>query len=146
MSRSTYAVDVTAVPLECMMVRRDLYLATEGIRDFDGMDAAALDLCLQLTRPFKPERSTQATDTVRWVVCTPYAEFAFPPREKKNRRGQDGTPRRRKVDLSEADIRRLVERWPDLATFHDPFYNPNLNAARADFTVRPPSSEPEVDE
>jgi glycosyltransferase involved in cell wall biosynthesis len=143
MSRSTYAVDVTAVPLECMMVRRDLYLATEGIRDFDGMDAAALDLCLQLTRPFKPERSTQATDTMRWVVCTPYVEFAFRGRHRHGRRGDAGELSGRPT---EADIRRLVERWPDLATFHDPFYNPNLNAARADFTVRPPSSEPEVDE
>ncbi len=118
MDRVVLAQDLSAVTAACMLTPKSLY------QKLSGLDAANLavafndvDYCLRVREAgFR-------------VVFTPYAELYH---HESVSRGKDDNPEKKARAKSEADYMR--KRWRHVMQ-HDPFYNPNLNYKRADFTL-----------
>jgi len=110
MSRLSYVNNVSALPLDCLLIPRKRYQEVTGIRAFQTNTAAAVDLCLQLRAQGK------------WLVIVPNAKQRF-TRVMKHKKGI----------LSNDDYQRLIKYWPCLSQYHDPFYHHSFNAKKADY-------------
>jgi GT2 family glycosyltransferase len=100
----------SAVSGECLMTRRDLWDEAGGLDEGLPWNVADVDYCLKLQR------------AGRRVVYTPSAELRV-------------GSRREPALLPDAPaIAALRERWGD-ALDRDPFYNPNLGTATADYRL-----------
>jgi GT2 family glycosyltransferase len=116
--RALLAQDLSAVTGACLLTWRHLY------RDLGGFDARNLpvsfndvDYCLRVR------------EAGQRVVFTPHAVLYH---LESASRGPDDTPEKRARSKREADYMR--RRWKKVMR-HDPFYNPNLSYARADFSL-----------
>lgn len=117
-NRAVVAQELSAVTAACLLTRKSLYEAV------GGMDARFLrvayndvDYCLKLRRAgYK-------------VVWTPHAELFH---HESVSRGRD--KRRRDRVRAKFEVFVMRRRWRREMQ-NDPFYNPNLNYARTDFTV-----------
>ncbi|GJE27496.1 glycosyltransferase family 2 protein [Methylobacterium organophilum] len=117
-ARMVVAQEVSAVTGACLAMRRDVFEAVGG---FDAARLAVafndIDLCL---------RVGQAGYRVIW---TPHAVLIH--HESKSR-GFEDTPEKRA--RFEGETRTMVERWEKRLS-RDPFYNPNLSRAKANFKL-----------
>lgn len=126
-NRAAVAQDLQAVTAACLLTRRDLYLEVGGL-DEKHLKVAFndVDYCLRL-------RAAGYR-----VVWTPHAELYH---HESVSRGKDTSWR--KYLRAEREVAVMRRRWKHLM-LNDPFYNPNLNYMRPDFTVthlaRPASS------
>lgn len=123
--RAILAQDLSAVTAACLMVTRDLWEQLGGL-DEENLAVAFndVDFCLRVREAgFR-------------VVFTPYAKLYH---HESVSRGKDDSPEKAARAKREADYMR--RRWK-LIMSHDPFYNPNLNYSRPDFTL---SHAPMVD-
>ncbi|TCK07259.1 glycosyltransferase family 2 protein [Marinobacterium mangrovicola] len=118
MNRSILPQELSAVTAACLLTTRKLY------RELGGLDEQNLavafndvDFCL---------RVRQAGYR---VVYTPYAELYH---HESVSRGKDDNPE--KQARAESEVRYMRERWASVIE-RDPFYNPNLNYAKPDFTL-----------
>lgn len=116
--RAVLAQELSAVTGACLLTWRDLY------RSLGGLDAANLpvtfndvDYCLRVRQ------------TGRRVLFTPHARLYH---LESASRGPDDTKAKRERSRREADYMR--RRWKEVMR-HDPYYNPNLSYARADFSL-----------
>ena len=117
MGRLCYAQSLSAVSTACMMVKARIYQEVGGFdRDFTGIYHAA-DFCLKLRR------------AGYLIVWTPHAELYH--YEPKNLRKYISAPDER----LEEEILRFKDRWNDMLTAGDPYYNPNFIVFRDDFLL-----------
>ncbi len=107
------AREVSAVTGACMMVRRDLFFAMEGFNEHYATHYQDVDFCLTLLR--KGRRN----------IVTPRAVLLH---------FESATRRRSKYDL--VDRMLLLDRWEEVIDAGDPFFNPNFDLSRTDYTLR----------
>lgn len=116
--RAALAQELSAVTAACLLTWRDLYLSLGGL-DERNLPVAYndLDYCLRLGRAGYR------------VVWTPHAELYHWEKVSRGPTRSPSTERRARREL--AHMRR---RWASFAG-SDPYYNPNLDDLRADFSL-----------
>ena len=110
MGKLLYAQDMSAVTGACLMVRRDVYEALNGLDEDFRIAFNDIDFCMRIRK------------AGYLIVWTPYAELYH--REQASR-GSDavGVNRRR----FRSEIRLFQEKWGEELAAGDPYYNPNLS-------------------
>jgi GT2 family glycosyltransferase len=118
MNRAVLPQELSAVTAACLLTYRALY------RELGGLDEKNLsvafndvDFCLRIG------------EAGYRVLYTPYAELYH---YESVSRGKDDNPEKQARAKKEVDYMR--KRWADVIE-RDPFYNPNLNYAKPDFTL-----------
>lgn len=119
--RAVLQQELSAVTAACLAVRAELFAAVAGLDERLGVAFNDVDFCLRLG---------QAGYRTVW---TPYAELVH---HESASRGVDDTPAKRARAEREAEL--LHGRWGE-SLRRDPFYNPNLSHAAADFSVDAPA-------
>ncbi len=116
--RAILAQELSAVTAACLVTRRELFEALGGLDEANlAVAFNDVDYCL---------RVREAGWRVQW---TPYAELYH---LESVSRGKDDSPEKQARAAAEAAYMR--RRWAKVLE-HDPFYNPNLNYRRPDFTL-----------
>lgn len=116
--RAILAQELSAVTAACLVTRRELFEALGGLDEANlAVAFNDVDYCL---------RVREAGWQVQW---TPYAELYH---LESVSRGKDDSPEKQARAAAEAAYMR--RRWAKVLE-HDPFYNPNLNYRRPDFTL-----------
>ena len=119
MGRLCYAQDLSAVTGACMMIRRSVWEAVNGIDEQFAVSFNDIDLCMRIR------------EAGYLIVWTPFAELYH--YESKSRGGND-TPEKRAVSEREKQLFR--DRWGDALKKGDPYYNPNMTLKRSDFSPK----------
>ena len=119
MGRLCYAQDFSAVTGACLMIRKALYDAENGLDESFAIALNDVDLCLRLRK------------RGLWIVWNPYCELVH---YESASRGADlsGDNARRYDEESE----RFRKRWHEVTEKGDPFYNVNFSLDRSDFSLR----------
>ncbi|AGW15268.1 glycosyltransferase family 2 protein [Megalodesulfovibrio gigas] len=117
--RAILAQELSAVTAACLLTWKRIF---ERLGGFDAVNLPVafndVDYCLRVR------------DLGLQVQWTPYAELFH---HESYSRGTDNiTPERKAQSMREVEYMR--KRWKQVLR-HDPFYNPNLNYARPDFTL-----------
>jgi len=117
--RAILAQDLSAVTAACLLTRADVYRRLGGF-DADNLPVAFndVDYCLR------------ARELGLRVVWTPHAELYH---HESYSRGDDHASPQRQAQ-ARREVRYMRERWKHVMR-HDPFYNPNCNFARPDFSL-----------
>ncbi len=106
------AREVSAVTAACMMVRRSRFEELNGFNEHFFTIYQDLDLCLRLRkRGFR-------------IIWTPQASLVH--HESVSR----------KTDYDLVDRYLLLDQWEQTINGGDPYYNPNLNLERGDYSLR----------
>src|SRR5690606_17938420 len=110
--------DLSAVTAACLVTPKKLFQSLGGL-DAENLKVAFndVDYCLRVR------------EAGLRVVYTPYAELYH---HESVSRGKDDNEEKRA--RSEREVEYMRKRWPHVID-RDPFYNPNLNYARPDFTL-----------
>ncbi|WP_299201293.1 glycosyltransferase family 2 protein [uncultured Amphritea sp.] len=124
-SRAIMAQDLSAVTAACLLTSKEIFNQLNGL-DEENLAVAFndVDYCLRIREHGKR------------IVFTPYAKLYH---HESATRGKDDSPDKVARSKMEADYMRT--RWKQVLR-DDPFYNPNLNYSRPDFTL---SNSPLVD-
>ena len=111
----------SAVSAACLLTRREVFQEVGGFDEELPIELAGVDLCLKMRR------------AGYLIVYTPFAKLYQRARRVEDKIdnpemiGARETVRSRSVEI-------MRERWADFLA-HDPYYNPNLSRARADFSL-----------
>lgn len=125
MSRAVAAQDLSAVTAACLVTPKDLYQQLGGLNETQLKVAFNdVDYCL---------RVRQAGYA---VIYTPYAELYH---HESVSRGPEDSPEKKARAKAEGEYMR--RQW-SVVTHGDPYYNPNLNQTKADFSL---AKAPSVD-
>lgn len=117
-SRLSIVQNVSAVTAACLLVRRSVYDAVDGLNEEDLKVAFNdVDFCLKVR---------EAGFRNLW---TPYAELYH---YESISRGAEDNPE--KIARFNKEIEYMKKRWGDLLS-HDPYYSPNLTLRREDFSI-----------
>lgn len=120
MGRLVYAQNMSAVTAACMMVPRRVYEEMSGLDEGYSVVFNDVDFCLRIR---------QAGYLIVW---TPWAELTH--YESKSRGSDEDTPA--KLAFFKAETKKFQTQWNRVLTEGDPYYNPNLNRMKEDFTPR----------
>lgn len=119
MGRLCYAQDVSAVTGACLMVKKTLYDALNGLDESFAVALNDVDFCLRLR------------DMGLWNVWNPYCElYHF----ESVSRGSDLDGERAARYEKECELFR--SRYAKLLEQGDPFYNVNFSLDRSDYTLK----------
>lgn len=118
MYRAVATQELSAVTAACLLTYKELYEELGGLNQINLTVAFNdVDYCLRVgAAGYK-------------VIYTPYAELYH---HESVSRGQEDTPQKKARAKEEADFMRST--WK-VVREGDPFYNPNLNHVKADFTL-----------
>lgn len=119
MGRIMCAQDYSAVTAACMMTKKSVFDAVDGLTESLEVAFNDIDYCLKVR------------ELGKLVVYNPYAELYH--YESKSR-GMEDTPE--KVERFNGEVAKFCERWEDILREGDPYYNPNLTLDKADFSLR----------
>lgn len=119
MGRLKAAQDISAVTGACLMVKREVFEALNGLDEDFAVALNDVDFCLR------------ARDLGKLVVFDPDAQLYH--YESKSR-GLETTPE--KLARFEGEIERFKERYRELLEKGDPYYNPNLSLIRGDCSLK----------
>jgi len=111
--------NVSAVTGACLMIRKKVF---EEVGEFDERFSLAfndVDLCLSLRKKGY------------LIVWTPHAELYH---HESKTRGYEDTPEKRARFKVESEL--FLQKWKEELTSADPYYNPNLNPKRGDFSIK----------
>ena len=117
MGRLCYAQNYSAVTGACMMVRRSIWDEVDGFDEDLAVSFNDVDFCLKV----------RASGYL--VVWTPFAELYH--YEFRSRGLNDSSA---KISLTEKEVALFRQRWKDIFTNGDPYYNANLSLMRHQFT------------
>jgi GT2 family glycosyltransferase len=118
MNRAVLPQELSAVTAACLLTHKQLYQSLGGL-DEKNLPVAFndVDFCLRVREAgFR-------------VVYTPYAELYH---YESVSRGKDNS--REKLARALRETRYMRRRWPHMMA-RDPYYNPNLNYGKPDFTL-----------
>lgn len=119
MGRLCYAQNVSAVTGACLMVKRALFEEVEGLDTSFAISLNDVDFCLKLRQKGYLN------------VFTPFAElYHF----ESISRGLDDQGKKALRYNQESE--RFREKWKDMLTAGDPYYNPNFSLDRSDFALK----------
>lgn len=118
MNRAVLPQELSAVTAACLLTTRRLYNELGGLDEHNLTVAFNdVDFCLRIR------------EAGYRVVYTPYAELYH---HESVSRGKDDNPE--KQARAKREVQYMRERWADVIE-RDPYYNPNLNYAKPDFTL-----------
>lgn len=122
MGRMCYAQNLSAVPAECMLIRRDVWTRVGGMNEAFAADLYDLDFCLRLRKEGL------------LIVWTPFSELKYYG-EKKIINNQ---PLHSPNNASNQEKNTFKTLWADAITEGDPYYNKNftLDVNSRDFTLQ----------
>jgi glycosyltransferase involved in cell wall biosynthesis len=103
--------DVSAVTGACLMMRKEEYLQGGGLVEYYGTHYQDVDICLCFLT------------SGRRIVYVPYAVLIH----------YEGASRGR--DYDHLDRALLLDRWGEVITRGDPYYNPNFSLDSADYSI-----------
>jgi GT2 family glycosyltransferase len=115
------AREVSAIGMDCMLIRRSLFEQLDGFEEAYSRQFADLDLCMRLS-----ERGLT-------TVCTP-----------EPRTITHTTEARRLSDFDVIDRALFVDRWYERLEEGDPYYNRRFFKAAADYALSPFSHDPQA--
>lgn len=118
-SRSICTQDLSAVTAACLMTKKRIYEAVEGLAEELVVAMNDIDYCLKVRRLGK------------LVIYNPYAELYH--YESKSR-GMEDTPE--KVERFQREVAIFNQRWEEILENGDPYYNSNLTLNKADFSLK----------
>jgi GT2 family glycosyltransferase len=125
MGRLYYAQNYSAVTAACLMVKKDLYEAVDGLDENLPVAYNDIDFCLKLRQRGK-------------LNCfTPFAELYH---YESVSRGNDQDEKNLARWQKEAEL--FKARWQEVIDRGDPYYNPNLTTDKPDFSVVTTGLEP----
>lgn len=111
--------DTSAVTAACLMIKKSIYQLIGGFDEEFVVALNDIDLCLKVRA------------LGQLVVFNPYAELYH--YESKSR-GFEDTPE--KKTRFKKEIKRFREKWGEILSKGDPYYNPNLTLVRGDCSIR----------
>ena len=111
--------DVSAVTAACLMIKRSSYEAVGGLTEEFKVALNDMDLCLKVRALGQK------------VVVNPWAKLYH---YESKTRGFEETPE--KHERFKAEIKRFRDKWSDILTDGDPYYNPNLTLMYGDCSIR----------
>jgi GT2 family glycosyltransferase len=109
----------SAVTGACMMMRRMVFEEVGGFDEGFSVTYNDIDLCMRITKKGY------------LIAFTPYAELYH---HECGSRGPEYTGA--KLARSKREYELFRSNWRDLLAKGDPFYNPNLNAVKEDFSLK----------
>lgn len=121
MGRLCYAQNVSAVTGAALMVKKTDYDAVGGLDENYAVALNDVDFCLRLR------------EKGLLNVFTPFAEAYH---YESASRGLDTVPE--KAKRYEEECARFKERWKELLSKGDPYYNPNFTLDRSDYSLNVP--------
>ena len=121
MGRLCYAQNVSAVTGAALMVKKTDYDAVGGLDENYAVALNDVDFCLRLR------------EKGLLNVFTPFAEAYH---YESASRGLDTVPE--KAKRYEEECARFQERWKELLSKGDPYYNPNFTLDRSDYSLNVP--------
>ena len=113
------AQDYSAVTAACMMVKKTVFDAVDGLSEELEVAFNDIDFCMKVRKLGK------------LIVYNPYAELYH--YESKSR-GLEDTPE--KIRRFQKEIATFAGKWPDILKNGDPYYNPNLTLESQDFSLK----------
>ena len=119
MGRLIYAQNLTGVTAACVMIRREIWEKLGGLDETFEVAFNDVDLCMRIRK-----------DNYL-VVFTPFAELYH--YESKSR-GLDSTPD--KLDRFLGEVDRFQNRWSKELEAGDPYFNPNFDLTKEDFSIK----------
>ncbi len=119
MSRMSIAQNLSGVTAACMMIPLHVWKEINGFDDKFAVAFNDVDLCMRIR---------QAGYLIVW---TPYAELYH--YESKSRGCEDTDEKRARFKM---EVERFQSKWAKELAAGDPYYNPNLNLDKEDFSVR----------
>lgn len=121
MAKAVATQELSAVTAACMMVKKEVFDAVDGMTEALAVAFNDVDFCLKVRRQ-------------GWrVIYEPYAQ-AYHYESKS--RGLENTPE--KLERFHQEMRLFRDRWQQILQDGDPYYNVNLTLDRNDFTLRNP--------
>lgn len=111
--------DVSAVTAACLMIKKSSFDAVGGLTEEFKVALNDMDLCLKV----------RALD--QKIVMNPWARLYH---YESKTRGFEETPE--KHERFKAEIKRFRDKWSDILTEGDPYYNPNLTLMYGDCSIR----------
>ncbi|MFC1979663.1 glycosyltransferase, partial [Chloroflexota bacterium] len=118
MGRVSIISNYSAVTGACMMLRKEVFEEVGGFDENLALSYQDIDLCLKLR------------DKGYLIVYTPYAQLYH---RESFTRGYEDTSEKQVHFLK--DIEYMRRRWGHLIASGDPYYSPNLNLDRVDFSI-----------
>lgn len=119
MGRLCYAQNVSAVTGACLMVKKALFLQAGGLSEEFAVSLNDVDFCLKLRKMGLLN------------VFTPFAElYHF----ESLSRGLDDAGQ--KAERYNKESERFREKWKEVLSNGDPYYNPNFSLDRSDFALK----------
>lgn len=119
MSRMTIAQNYSCVTAACLLMRRSVWNAVNGLDEVFKVAFNDVDLCMRIRK------------AGYLVVWTPYAEMYH--YESKSRGYEDTA--QKKIRFTN-ERRYFQSRWAAELEKGDPYYNPNLSLDREDFSLK----------
>lgn len=118
-NRSKMTSDYSAVTAACLMIRREVYDEVSGLDEKFKVAFNDIDFCLKIR------------EAGYLVVYDAWARFHH--YESKSRGYEDTVEKKERF---RREITRLHQKWTDILTDGDPYYNPNLTLEKQDFSLR----------
>ena len=118
--RLLYVQNVAAVTGACLLVRRAVWEELNGLDPAFAVAINDVDFCMRVRR------------AGYLIVWTPFAELYH--YESKSR-GYEDTPEKKRRLLSEIQL--FQTRWPQELAAGDPYYSPNFDLTKKNFTLKP---------
>lgn len=119
--RAGFQQNVSAVTFACVMMRKAVFDAVNGLDESFEVAFNDVDMCMRIRK-------------AGYLICwTPFAELYH---YESISRGTDEAPEKRKRFLSE--VSRFQSRWKKELAAGDPYYNKNLTLLREDFSMKTP--------
>jgi len=115
MGRLFYSNNVSAVTSDCMLINKQIYKKYGGMDESFKLAYYDIDFCFRLRK------------AGYWIIFNPYAELLYNSR--------DTIDEFYKSMRLHKDTILFKERWENVYLSGDPFYNPNLNYKKGDFSL-----------
>jgi O-antigen biosynthesis protein len=109
----------SAVTAACMMIRKQVFLEMGGFDEELAYAYNDIDLCLRLRK------------RGYLIVYTPYASLYH---YESLSRGSEDT--QEKLARHKKEVTRMRNKWGNIISRGDPYYNPNLSLTRSDYSLR----------
>ena len=119
MGRLQYQQNVSAVTGACLLIKSEIYRELKGMEEALAVNFNDVDLCLRIR------------EKGLLIVFTPFAELVH---YESLSRGLDESPDKRKRYLQEVAFMR--SRWTKQLEEGDPYFNPNFDPLREDFSFK----------